>query len=418
MKVVLTGGVLALTALLFFSATQTLPLGEDPAVLADFEKTKAELVALRTEQGTMNDNVAQLTQKLAQAEASSKALSSKNAELAASNADLALTVSTLETASVATKESEQALKTMLQTAYAKVETLNGQVAGLSEEKAALTGENSELSGEIAVLTTANADLVTAHADLKSANADLTSENVTLASANADATARILELEAVSVNADAAPVNTQELAELQERFDQHVASLTQAEQQITDLTEALSAERLASADITQQATFFEAEVERLVARVGDLAGTLSERESVIADLKANTSSGTETTLASCQEQTDAVLAGGPIQFDRGSTNIAAESIPSLEEIANIAATCVAENLSLEIEGHTDGVGGDASNLLLSTSRADAVYAFLEEKAVPAEAMRSVGFGESEPIADNATSEGQAQNRRIIFDWEIR
>lgn len=402
MKVALTGGVLALTALLFFGATQTLPTGEDPALLADVEKSKAELVALRAERDAMGNDVVQLTESLAQAKAASTDFSTKNAELAAANADLALTVSTLENATGAAKEGEDALKTLLQTAYAKVETLGTQVAGLSDEKAVLADKNAELASEVAVLA--------------SANADLTGENAALTSAKAEATARIAALETVS--SDAAPVNTEALEELQGRFDQQVASLTQAEEQIADLAQSLDAEKQTTADKTQQLTDFEAEIDRLVARVGDLTSVVSDRESVIADLQSTTAVGVETILASCQEQTDAVLAGGPIRFERGSTNIAAASIASLEEIAIIAATCVSENLALEIEGHTDGVGGDASNLLLSTTRADAVYAFLEEKAVPADAMRSVGFGESEPIADNATSEGQAQNRRIIFDWEIR
>lgn len=402
MKVALTGGVLALTGLLFFGATQNLPMGEDPALLADVEAAKAQLETLRAERDAMDGTVAQMKEKLERAESSSMTFLAKNAELAAANADLALTVSTLENATGTAKEGEEALKTMLQTAHAKVETLGIQLADLSDEKVALIGKNAELSNEITLLA--------------SANADLTGENSILLAAKAVAAGRIAELEAVSSNV--APADAGALADLQGRFDQQVASLSQAESQVTDLTQSLSAQKQNTAEMERQLSDYETELDRLVARVGVLAESLSERDTAIADLKSNPAIGVEVMLANCQEQTDAVLSGSPIRFDRGSTNIAAGSIASLEEIANIAATCVTENLSLEIEGHTDGVGGDASNLLLSTSRANAVYAFLEEKSVPADAMRSVGFGESEPIADNDTSEGQAQNRRIIFDWEIR
>ena len=72
-----------------------------------------------------------------------------------------------------------------------------------------------------------------------------------------------------------------------------------------------------------------------------------------------------------------------------------------------------DLRVRVEGHTDSQGDDEKNRLLSQSRADAVVAYLVEKGVTGSRLSSIGFGEVAPIADNGTSEGRAQNRRVQF-----
>ena len=61
-----------------------------------------------------------------------------------------------------------------------------------------------------------------------------------------------------------------------------------------------------------------------------------------------------------------------------------------------------------------MGGDDTNLKLSQLRADAVRDYLVKKKVPLSRVRSVGLGETKPIATNATTEGQAKNRRVEFE----
>jgi len=72
-----------------------------------------------------------------------------------------------------------------------------------------------------------------------------------------------------------------------------------------------------------------------------------------------------------------------------------------------------DLRTVIEGHCDNVGLAEYNLKLSQSRADAVKLYLVAKGVPGEKLKSVGMGFSAPVADNATPEGRAQNRRVVF-----
>ena len=68
-------------------------------------------------------------------------------------------------------------------------------------------------------------------------------------------------------------------------------------------------------------------------------------------------------------------------------------------------------SVNVVGHTDSVGTDAYNQGLSERRAEAVKTYLIEHGVDANLITSSGMGESQPVADNATSEGRAQNRRV-------
>ena len=65
------------------------------------------------------------------------------------------------------------------------------------------------------------------------------------------------------------------------------------------------------------------------------------------------------------------------------------------------------------GHTDSIGSDANNRKLSEKRAKAVAKIIEAEGVPAKRIKTVGKGESDPIADNSTEEGRAKNRRIEF-----
>jgi outer membrane protein OmpA-like peptidoglycan-associated protein len=71
------------------------------------------------------------------------------------------------------------------------------------------------------------------------------------------------------------------------------------------------------------------------------------------------------------------------------------------------------VNVAISGHTDNVGDPALNTSLSQQRADAVLLALVSKGIDVGRMTSEGFGDTKPIADNATSAGRAENRRIEF-----
>lgn len=99
------------------------------------------------------------------------------------------------------------------------------------------------------------------------------------------------------------------------------------------------------------------------------------------------------------------------FETGSATLRAESLPELNSLAEL----LVENPSLKIQinGHTDNVGDDASNLKLSEARAKAVQDFLLGKNIGAERLRFKGFGESQALETNDTPAGRARNRRTEF-----
>ena len=70
--------------------------------------------------------------------------------------------------------------------------------------------------------------------------------------------------------------------------------------------------------------------------------------------------------------------------------------------------------IRVEGHTDAVGSEGYNLKLSIRRAEAVKAFLVKQGVRANIVKTEGFGETQPVANNATGKGRAQNRRVTVE----
>ena len=99
----------------------------------------------------------------------------------------------------------------------------------------------------------------------------------------------------------------------------------------------------------------------------------------------------------------------ILFDFNSATLRPESKPVLEEVRGLLAG--EPTWALTIEGHTDAVGGGDQNQTLSQKRAEAVKAYLVTGGIAPERLKTAGFGESKPVADNATELGRAQNRRV-------
>jgi outer membrane protein OmpA-like peptidoglycan-associated protein len=100
----------------------------------------------------------------------------------------------------------------------------------------------------------------------------------------------------------------------------------------------------------------------------------------------------------------------IFFDTGSDQLQPESSPTLKEIG--AMLTQHPDLRLLIEGHTDSVGDDASNLALSQKRADAVRQFLcETYGIDTARLETKGMGETQPADSNDTAEGRQNNRRV-------
>lgn len=101
----------------------------------------------------------------------------------------------------------------------------------------------------------------------------------------------------------------------------------------------------------------------------------------------------------------------VNFDFGADQLTAEAKTTLDLLAR--SMILQKSLTIEIAGHTDSLGPQSFNLLLSQKRAAAVKEYLVSHGVEASRLVSEGYGEFNPIADNNTEAGRATNRRVEF-----
>lgn len=111
-----------------------------------------------------------------------------------------------------------------------------------------------------------------------------------------------------------------------------------------------------------------------------------------------------------------LAEGPIVlknvfFDTDKSDLKSESFVELQKLVDLLKKN--KTMKIEISGHTDNQGGKAHNQTLSQNRAKAVYDYLVLNGIEAVRLTFKGYGDTQPIADNATEEGRALNRRTEF-----
>lgn len=99
----------------------------------------------------------------------------------------------------------------------------------------------------------------------------------------------------------------------------------------------------------------------------------------------------------------------LEFETGKDVIKSESIPSLTELAEVLVK--RPEWKLQIAGHTDNVGDDQKNLILSKKRAESVKRFMESQGIDTSRLSVLYFGETQPIGDNSTPEGRQKNRRV-------
>jgi outer membrane protein OmpA-like peptidoglycan-associated protein len=99
----------------------------------------------------------------------------------------------------------------------------------------------------------------------------------------------------------------------------------------------------------------------------------------------------------------------VLFDTGSYTL---KPGAREKLAKISGILLAHTgLNLQIEGHTDIIGSDEFNQILSERRAESVRDFLAEQGVPGSSITARGFGKTQPVATNDTPEGRQRNRRV-------
>jgi outer membrane protein OmpA-like peptidoglycan-associated protein len=115
------------------------------------------------------------------------------------------------------------------------------------------------------------------------------------------------------------------------------------------------------------------------------------------------------LATTETARGLIVNMSDVLFDTGKYSLKTGTQISLAKVAGILEAY--PGLKVQVEGYTDSVGSDQLNQTLSNNRADAVMNFLVSQGVPQSSISAHGFGKADPVADNATAAGRAENRRV-------
>jgi outer membrane protein OmpA-like peptidoglycan-associated protein len=107
----------------------------------------------------------------------------------------------------------------------------------------------------------------------------------------------------------------------------------------------------------------------------------------------------------------------VLFDTGKYSLRPLAREKLAKVAGIVSGH--PGLRLDVEGHTDSVGGDEYNQRLSEQRGGAVRDYLTQEGMASGSVTAKGFGKEQPVATNATAAGRQQNRRveIVISGEV-
>jgi len=183
--------------------------------------------------------------------------------------------------------------------------------------------------------------------------------------------------------------------------QAAQSALQAQQSQLAAQEAQLAKEKADADRARA----EAEAAAARARAAEASKSADDANAIREKLRVQLNS----VLATSESARGLIVNMSDVLFDTGKYTLKPDTKISLAKVAGILQAY--PGLKLQVEGYTDSVGGDDYNQKLSENRAGSVKDFLVSQGVSIDNITAAGYGKTHPVADNATSQGRAQNRRV-------
>jgi outer membrane protein OmpA-like peptidoglycan-associated protein len=220
---------------------------------------------------------------------------------------------------------------------------------------------------------------------------------------ADAEAARAQAESARAQAEAAKADAERMKAEAQKAAEEAALQRQAAEKAKQEADAARA----SAEAQQQALAVEADKARKAAEESDRLRQQAEKEK--SDLRARLLAQLNTILSTRDTARGLIANMSDVLFKTGSF----ELLPGARErLAKISGIVLAyPGLHLEVEGHTDSVGGDDYNMTLSQKRAEAVRDYLVQQGISDGTIVARGLGKSGPVATNDTPEGRQQNRRV-------
>jgi outer membrane protein OmpA-like peptidoglycan-associated protein len=154
--------------------------------------------------------------------------------------------------------------------------------------------------------------------------------------------------------------------------------------------------------------------RLESQVIDSKRAIAEKDYLLTKQKEEAEKKLDAlrskTISVYKDVRGTILSMSDILFETAKADLKPELKENLAEIAGILKNLLT-GATVVIEGHTDNVGNAAANKKLSEQRASEVSKYLASRGVAKNRLKAIGYGLTKPIADNATDEGKAKNRRV-------
>lgn len=197
------------------------------------------------------------------------------------------------------------------------------------------------------------------------------------------------------------------AEAEQRAEAERRAWAEAEQRAEAERRARAEAERAAALAQQQAAQAEAEEARLAAEQAERQREQAEKEK--AELRAQLLQRLNLILDTRETPRGLIVNMSDVLFDSGKYTLRPVAREKLAKISGVLLTY--SGLKLEVEGHTDNVGSDEYNQLLSEKRAGSVRDFLVLQDIPALWITTRGFGKTQPLVSNDTAAGRQRNRRV-------
>lgn len=223
-------------------------------------------------------------------------------------------------------------------------------------------------------------------------------------------ARITSLRKQAAEREAATVMAKDKAQADAALSQQQAAESQLAAQNSQMQAQqakLEAEQAQAAKAQADAARAQAEAEAAEARAkaAEANKNVEDANAVREKLRQQLNS----VLATSESARGLIVNMSDVLFDTGKYTLKPTTQISLAKVAGILLAY--PGLKVQVEGYTDSVGSDDFNQKLSENRASTVKNFLISQGVSSDSITSQGFGKNDPVADNSTSAGRAQNRRV-------
>ena len=151
-------------------------------------------------------------------------------------------------------------------------------------------------------------------------------------------------------------------------------------------------------------------DELAAKEKALADAQTARKALELQLVAALGSLSDMAKIKQEEQRTVITLNGAVLFKSDETQLLPIAQEKLGQVADVLKQ-YGDEYTITINGYTDSRGSDTHNQQLSQGRADSVRSFLISRGVSDKGVRAVGMGEAQPVADNKSAEGRANNRRV-------